>query len=253
MAAGSALADVTVPDPTLPGSLPTQKLEYYGGSIMMSAPNISGTSTAAFQQPLDGALFYPTGPGPYPVIVLLHGNHSDCLTLSTGGESSPQPCAPPNVPILNYEGYDYLAQNLASHGYVVLSLDADALTSYQTSQDNGTLLRTQLISASLDMVYNWEDGAPLYQQTSPGVVQSSPTLAPSPYALAGKINLAQGVGVWGHSRGGEGAASFPLYNRNRPAPGKKYKIAAVMAFAPVDYERAAVIGTQTTDVSSSTN
>lgn len=250
---GSASADTAVPDPTLPGSLTVNKLEYYGGSVMMSAPNIAGTSTAAFQQPLDGALFYPTGSGPYPVIVLLHGNHSDCLTTTTGAESSPQPCAPPNVPILNYEGYDYMASNLASHGYVVLSLDADALTSYQTSQDNGTLLRTQLISASLDMVYNWEDGAPLYQQTSPGVVQSSPTLAPNPYVLAGKINLAQGVGVWGHSRGAEGAAAFVAYNRNRPAPGKKYKIDADMAFAPVDYERLAVYGTKTTDVASATN
>jgi dienelactone hydrolase len=249
----AATSQPAIPDPLAAGPQAVTKVEYYGGSIMMSAPNINGTATAAFVQPLDGALFYPSGPGPFPLVVLLHGNHADCLNPATGQESSPQPCAPPNVPILNYEGYDYIGQNLASHGYVVISLDADALTSYQTSQDNGVLLRTQLIAASLDMAYAWADGAPLYVQTSPGQVESSPPPARSPYALAGKLNLENGVGLFGHSRGGEGVAEFPAFNRIRPAPGKKYKIDAVEAFAPVDYERDAVFGTATTDVPNSTN
>jgi hypothetical protein len=36
---------------------------------------------------------------------------------------------------------------------------------------------------------------------------------------------------------------FVEYNRNRPAPGRKYRLDAVMAWAPVDYERASVYGT----------
>jgi hypothetical protein len=237
---------VSIPDPLAPGTDTVTKVEYYGGSVMMSAPAASGASTAAFQQPLDGALFYPSGPGPFDVVVLIHGNHADCLT-ATGSETttSSSNCAstPGNTPLLNYEGYDYLANNLASHGFIVLSLDADALTSWQTSQDDGTLLREQLISASLDMVYAWQDGAPLYVQPNPGQVEASPPQYSSPYALAGKIDLENGVGIWGHSRGGEAVTDFVEYDRGRPAPGRKYRLDAVMAWAPVDYERASVYGT----------
>jgi hypothetical protein len=237
---------ISIPDPIAPGPDAVTKVEYYGGSVMMDAPAANGTSTAAFQQPLDGALFFPSGPGPFDVVVLIHGNHADCLT-AVGGETTTgsSNCAstPGNTPLLNYEGYDYLATNLASHGFIVLSLDADALTSWQTSQDNGTLLREQLISASLDMLYAWEDGAPLYVQTSPGQVESSPPEYSTPYALAGHIALENGVGIWGHSRGGEAVTDFVEYNRTRPAPGRKYRLDAVMAWAPVDYERASVYGT----------
>jgi hypothetical protein len=237
---------VSIPDPIAPGADTVTKVEYYGGSVMMDAPAANGTSTAAFQQPLDGALFFPSGPGPFDVVVLIHGNHADCLT-AVGGETTTgsSNCAstPGNTPLLNYEGYDYLATNLASHGFIVLSLDADALTSWQTGQDNGTLLREQLISASLDMVYAWEDGAPLYVQTNPGQVESSPPEYSTPYALAGHIDLENGVGIWGHSRGGEAVTDFVEYNRTRPAPGRKYRLDAVMAWAPVDYERASVYGT----------
>lgn len=237
---------ISIPDPIAPGPDAVTKVEYYGGSVMMDAPAANGTSTAAFQQPLDGALFFPSGPGPFDVVVLIHGNHADCLT-AVGGETTTgsSNCAstPGNTPLLNYEGYDYLATNLASHGFIVLSLDADALTSWQTSQDNGTLLREQLISASLDMLYAWEDGVPLYVQTSPGQVESSPPEYSTPYALAGHIALENGVGIWGHSRGGEAVTDFVAYNRTRPAPGRKYRLDAVMAWAPVDYERASVYGT----------
>ncbi len=236
----------SIPNPNETGPHAVTKVEYYGGSVMMNAPNINGSATASFQQPLDGALFYPDGAGPFPLIVLLHGNHADCLTAfgseTTTGSSN---CAstPGNVPLLNYEGYDYLAQNLASHGFIVISLDADALTSWQTGQDNGVFLRDQLIASSLDMAFAWQDGAPLYVQTAAGQVESNPPEYSSPYALAGHIDLEQGVGLWGHSRGGEGVADFVAYNRTRPAPGRKYKLDAVMSWAPVDYERTAVYGT----------
>ncbi len=242
----AAEASSSIPNPTELGSHTVTKVEYYGGSVMMDAPNINGTATAAFQQPLDGALFFPNGGGPFPLIVLLHGNHADCLTAS-GSETttSSANCAstPGNTPLLNYEGYDYLAENLASHGYIVISLDADALTSWQTGQDNGTFLRDQLLSASLDMAFAWQDGAPLYVQTAAGQVEEKPPEYSTPYALAGHINLENGVGLWGHSRGGEGVADFVAYNRTRPSPGRHYKLAAVMSWAPVDYERTAVIGT----------
>src|ERR1700744_4558393 len=147
----SAASATSIPDPLAVGPDTVTKVEYYGGSVLMSAPTSSGASTAAFQHPLDGALFYPNGAGPFDVVILIHGNHADCLT-ATGSETTPSSmncatAAPGNIPLLNYEGYDYLADNLASHGFIVLSLDADALTSFQTGQDDGTLLREELISS----------------------------------------------------------------------------------------------------------
>ncbi len=135
----STASAASIPDPTLPGPDTVTKVEYYGGSVMMSAPNANGSATAAFQHPLDGALFYPNGPGPFDVVILIHGNHADCLT-ATGSETTPSQsncatAAPGNVPLLNYEGYDYLADNLASHGFIVLSLDADMTNA---GQDNAT-------------------------------------------------------------------------------------------------------------------
>src|ERR1700688_3427841 len=69
---GSSSADSSpapMPDPVENGPHTVTKVEYYGGSVMMDAPNINGTATAAFQHPLDGALFYPNGAGPFSLIV----------------------------------------------------------------------------------------------------------------------------------------------------------------------------------------
>ncbi len=46
----------------------------------------------------------------------------------------------------------------------------------------------------------------------------------------------------GHSRGGDAVSSFIDYNRDRPAPGRKYNLRGVIALAPVDYERRAPYG-----------
>src|ERR1700753_478745 len=123
LSASAASAD-TAPAPLAAGPDTVTKVEYYGGSVMMSAPASSGSSTAAFQHPLDGALFYPNGAGPFDVVILIHGNHADCLT-ATGSETttSSANCAstPGNTPLLNYEGYDYLADTLASPGFILLS------------------------------------------------------------------------------------------------------------------------------------
>jgi hypothetical protein len=219
-----------MPDPTEQGPYTVNEMHYDAGTVQMSAPNADGSTTAAFQHPLAGELYYPSGPGPWPALVFIHGNHSSCITGGTS-EGSGSPCnTGDQEPIANYMGYGYLANNLASHGYVVMSLDADALTNFQTSADNGTFLRTQLISASMDLLFRWNDG-----------------VAPAPIGntFTGKIEVERGFGIFGHSRGGEAVAAFPLYNRLRPSPGRKYRIAADFSLAPVDYERSAPYGTFT--------
>jgi hypothetical protein len=65
LSCATVLAD-SIPDPSTPGPDSVTKVEYYGGSVMLSAPAANGASTAAFQTPLDGAPFYPSGPDPSP-------------------------------------------------------------------------------------------------------------------------------------------------------------------------------------------
>jgi hypothetical protein len=229
-----AISRAAVPDPMEMGPYGVEEVRYDAGTVMMSAPAQNGTTTAAFQHPLQGILYIPTGsPGPWRALVFIRGNHSSCLTTSDGtAEGGGFPCTGGNI--VNDMGYAYTAWNLASHGYVVMSLDTGALTNFQQGQDNGTFLRTQLIAASLDLLFRWHDGP------GPGDVG---------YKLTGRLLMNQGVGIMGHSRGGDAVDEFPLYNRLRPAPGRKYKISGIMSVAPVDYERSAVYGTGTNGTS----
>src|SRR6185437_3977732 len=57
--------------------------------------------------PLDGRVFLPDGPGPFPVVIAVHGGHA----MSEPSEL----------------GYDYLGEHLASHGYVFVSVDENFL------------------------------------------------------------------------------------------------------------------------------
>jgi dienelactone hydrolase len=53
--------------------------------------------------PLNARVWYPDGPGPYPLVLIAHGNH-DMRDFSD-------------------PGYEYIGQLLASRGYIVASLD----------------------------------------------------------------------------------------------------------------------------------
>ena len=69
--------------------------------------------------------------GPFPLLVLLHGNHATC-----GHSSNPRiddnleytfygTCPPGYVVTPNHEGYGYLTDRLASWGYIVVSITAN--------------------------------------------------------------------------------------------------------------------------------
>lgn len=53
--------------------------------------------------PLNGRVWYPEGDGPFPLVLVVHGNHN------------PQDFSDP--------GYDYLGELLASRGYILVSVD----------------------------------------------------------------------------------------------------------------------------------
>ncbi len=156
------------------------------------------------------------------MIVLVHGNHGSCDSGSA-----------PNCTVFkrNDRGYAYLGENLASWGYTVASIDQDQLMYYQDgSFGKGMHQRRMIISAMLDALYDANTAAiPDGENTNIGG------------ALVGKLDFTR-IGLMGHSRGGDAVTSFIDWNRERPAPGRRYPLRGVISLAPVDYERRAPYG-----------
>src|SRR6187549_2598331 len=113
----ASVAFAQVPDPGTPGPLAVTREEYNFGDTAFQPTDFPGPVE------LRASIHYPTNlpGGPYPVIVFLHGRHATCFV---GGTALLQwPCTANNSqPIPSYQGYDYVSEVLASHGYVVVSV-----------------------------------------------------------------------------------------------------------------------------------
>ncbi len=73
---------------------------------------------------LNGVISVPqSGNGPFPVVVILHGNHPGC-PVPEGDTVDRWPCDP-DLEQPNYRGFGYLAQELAARGYIALSLNVN--------------------------------------------------------------------------------------------------------------------------------
>jgi len=154
--------------------------------------------------------------GPFPLVVFLHGRHATCFA---GGAAFLQwPCTPPRQPIPSYQGYDYIAEVLASHGYIVVSISANGINARDNSVfDLGMLARAELIQHHLNIwrTFNTTGGPPF------GTL------------FVGKLDL-NNVGTMGHSRGGEGVVRHFVFNASQGSP---HGIQAVFPLAPVDFSR----------------
>ena len=240
----AASAEAATPDPLANGPYAVGKVEYNAGDLLINIPPSNGGPGQTFPQPLEGSITYPKTEGPWKVLVFMHGRHSTCI-FDDDREGSPpitgddpqvrcddtaDPGGDPNqTRIRNYAGYDYLSQNLASHGYVVMSVSTNTIHSFDNtfSYDAGGNARSQVLAASLDLLYRWNNGA------GPGEVGTT---------LTGKMEMQQ-IGLMGHSRGGEGVTDFIQFNRRRPSPGRIYNLQAVLALAPIDAEKQVPYGT----------
>src|SRR5919107_1790973 len=115
---GSALnVKAQTPDPGAAGPLAVTREEYNYGDLAFTP---SGFPSAV---ELKASVHYPTGlpGGPYPLVVFLHGRHVTCYTARSGQTALRWPCRSTETVIPSYQGYDYIGQNLASHGYIVVS------------------------------------------------------------------------------------------------------------------------------------
>lgn len=233
-AAALSAANVTpldLPDPSQPGPYAVRTLTYgsgtdarrpaYAADAALHTPTVDGSALlkgwsglrrmywgfGPEAMPLNGHVWYPDGEGAFPLILIVHGNH---------------PMEDPSE-----GGYAYLAELLASRGFIVaavdqnflnLSLAADLILLTPLKGENDA--RAWLI---LEHLRQWQAWA---------------TTPDNPFF--NKVNL-DGIGLIGHSRGGEAAAIAAAFNRLPCHPEDAavrfdygFNIRAVAAIAPVD-------------------
>ncbi|MGH6860790.1 MAG: hypothetical protein ACRECY_11060 [Phyllobacterium sp.] len=183
---------------------PSPALEYDLGNLVAAASGSPGISTI-FITPVKGWLRYPQAAASplaaatrFPILVFLHGQHS--------------PLDP------SYQGYDYLARDLAAHGYVVLSIDANAINGAGGFGDSSSRSRAQLVLGTLDRLRQIDDFGQVDAQGSPGKLDP----------LRGRLDFTR-IGIMGHSRGGQGVANAILFNKSRHGVTKDDLQAALMA------------------------
>ncbi|MCB8985869.1 MAG: hypothetical protein H6659_18720 [Ardenticatenaceae bacterium] len=187
-------ASLPLANPGLPGPYTVQTLSYgsgsnarrpqFGEAATLTTPSVDGSDIFAgysgvvdkffrwywgfgFDQlPLNGTVWYPVGEGPFPLVLIVHGNH----VMSEYSDP----------------GYAYLAEHLASQGYIAVSVDENFLNGlfFFDGGNQEMPLRAWLLLKHLQQWQNWNE--------APGTFQ-------------GQVDLER-IALIGHSRGGEAVA-----------------------------------------------
>lgn len=210
---------------------------------------IALTSIGGIRGEVRGKVYLPRTGGPRPVVVFMHGRHTSC----SQGTPNPDrwPCGPNQVRIPSYQGYDDAARALASHGYAVVSLSANAINANdnQLSIDYGQLTRGQLTLDTLSLLKDANDGKAItlhdaardrdvtlddaLAQTDDAMLDTAHEVSLTAADLEGRFDFSS-IGLMGHSRGGEGVASAAVLNAALDEP---WAITSVLPLAPVDFNR----------------
>jgi hypothetical protein len=226
---GNLLQGAIAPDPTDVGPLATTSAEYQFDPVQDS--NV----LADRETEIWARVYMPAdmSAGPYPLVMILHGNHETCGTGSDPRVddncqyTSTGTCPDGYVMAPSYLGFGYLADRLASWGYVVVSINANRGINCGdgiTFDDGLVLARGRLVLKHLQRLSEWN--------TNGG------TPASLGIELQGLLDFSQ-VGLIGHSRGGEGMrAAYNLYRD----PGSPWlaripnplSIAGIFEIGPVD-------------------
>lgn len=152
--------------------------------------------------PLNARVWYPEGPGPFPLALIVHGNHQ--------AEDYSDP------------GYRYLGELLASRGFILASIDENFLNGSWAGDLNTEEqpARGWLLLKHLELWRKWN--------AAPG----------NPFHA--KVDM-DNIALMGHSRGGEAAATATAYNSLARDPEDAnvlfdfhFNIKAVVAIAPSD-------------------
>ncbi|MEB2773967.1 hypothetical protein SYJ56_01525 [Algoriphagus sp. D3-2-R+10] len=154
--------------------------------------------------PINGRVWYPDGQGPFPLVVVVHGNHS----------------------MQDYSdyGYDYLGELLASKGMIMVSADQNFINGSWTDIFKGLQkendARGWLLLEHLKVWHQWNSKIdhPFFK----------------------KVDI-DNIALVGHSRGGEAVAHAAMLNELDYYPddasvrlGYHFNIQSLVAIAPVD-------------------
>lgn len=126
------------------------------------------------QAPLNGRVWLPEGEGPFPLVLVVHGNHSM--------EEHSDP------------GYAYLGELLASRGFITVSIDENYINGTWSGDFRGREmpLRGVLLLEHLKLWREWSEARG--------------------HTVEGKVDLGR-IALAGHSRGGEAVAIAAAFNR----------------------------------------
>jgi hypothetical protein len=96
--------------------------------------------------PLNARVWFPKGDGPYPLVLIVHGNHK--------------------MEEFSDPGYAYLGELLASRGFITASIDENFLNSSWSGDIGGNNLRGWLLLKHLELWQAWseEEGNPFYHK-----------------------------------------------------------------------------------------
>lgn len=158
--------------------------------------------------PLQGRVWAPKGAGPFPLVLIVHGNHE--------------------MEDFSDVGYAYLGELLASQGFILVSVDenflnsspADQINPFASRRGDENDARAWLLLEHLRQWRRW-DADPVHP-------------------LRGKADLDR-IGLIGQSRGGEAVATAAAFNRLRAYPDDatlafdyRFNIRGVAAISPAD-------------------
>ncbi len=154
--------------------------------------------------PLNAQVWYPEGEGPFPLVLIVHGNHL------AQNYSDP--------------GYAYLGELLGSRGYIMASVDQNFLNGTYTDIPKGlgneNDARGWLLLKHLEAWQGWNE-----QEDSP---------------FFRKVDMDR-IALIGHSRGGEAVGHAALFNRLPYYPDNaneqfdfNFNIRSIIAIAPCD-------------------
>ena len=165
---------ITAPNPGQPGTYPVRTLVYgsgtdkrrpafrdsvtlktktVDGSAMVSAPPEIAKDRSKYwgfdfkKLPINGRVWYPQGDGPFPLVLIVHGNH--------------------NMKDFSDPGYGYLGQHLASRGFILASVDENFINGNLRGENDG---RGWLLLEHLRRWRAWNDslGSPFYHKVDMG-------------------------------------------------------------------------------------
>lgn len=173
------------------------------------------------------------GTTPRPLVVQLHGWHETCADREAAAARDAAeraqdwdayaaasqklfswPCVSGTRPIASHRGYDYLGEELARQGFVVVSISANGINASSVWGDENASARADLINKHLAL---WQQLSASGRGGLADGFRDAATGKPRRVDFRHHVDLNR-VGTMGHSRGGAGVTWQAAVPASAPSP-----------------------------------